>query len=324
MRLHSSSLQTEVVERFRRRLGQLSLSPHPLLLEALRELDPLFDTQRGEDSRGHSERLGVGLDGRLVSCLCNQEQMLSPNFRIWLEAMRQNPDRMHRKHWEWAYIAQALHERAMLSPGRKGLGFAVGQEPLTALFCSKGCQILATDVELNLASGAGWVATGQHADSLAALNKLQLVEPQRLQDLASFRVVDMRAIPKDLGQFDFLWSACAFEHLGNLEAGMEFVLRSFELLQPGGVAVHTTEFNMDSDWTTIGVGSDSIFRRCDLERIAKEIRSRGGRVQLDFREGDLPADQYVDRPPFKGEVHLRLELFGYRCTSFGLILEKPV
>lgn len=323
MRLQPNAFGKESIDRFRVRLGGLGVPMHRPLLDAFRELEPLAMEGRVDDSSSLSERLGIGSDGLLASCMCNQEQMLSPDFRRWMLAMRQDPGHMHRKQWEWAFVAQALHERGMLVPGRRGMGFAVGQEPLTSLFCAWGCRILATDVEAEHASGAGWVATGQHAESLAALNKLGLADPQVLRELASFRAVDMRAIPDDLGRVDFLWSACAFEHLGDLRAGMDFVSRSFDLLEPGGVAVHTTEFNLDSDWTTIGVGSDAVYRRCDLEEIARGVRAKGGRVRLDFREGNLPADLHVDQPPFKQDIHLRLELFGYRCTSFGLILERP-
>ncbi|HNY32828.1 MAG TPA: class I SAM-dependent methyltransferase [Fibrobacteria bacterium] len=320
MRLQPTFSQLESIESFRRRIGLLSIPCHPPLVEAFRELDPLLGPRVASPAASPS---GVDEGRRLTSCLCNQVQLQSEDFRNWLLAMRQNPDHLHRKHWEWAFIAQALAERGKLRAGVEGMGFAVGQEPLTSLFCARGCRILATDAQADLASGAGWVATGQHADSLAALNKLGLVDEATLKELASFRVVDMRDIPPDLSPVDFLWSACAFEHLGNLEEGIRFVLRSFDLLKPGGVAVHTTEYNMDSEWTTIGCGSDSIFRRGDLERIAQEIRGKGGKVRLDFTEGTLPGDLHVDRPPFRGDVHLRLELFGYRCTSFGLILEKP-
>lgn len=47
-------------------------------------------------------------------------------------------ERLNRKIWEWCYVAEALSERGMLLPGRRGLGFAVGQEPLVALFASAG------------------------------------------------------------------------------------------------------------------------------------------------------------------------------------------
>lgn len=176
---------------------------------------------------------------------------------------------MHRNNWEWAFVVQALHEREMLGSGRRGLGFAAGQEPLASLFSAAGCEVLATDMGADLAAEAGWVKTGQHASSLDNLFR------QRV----ALSPVDMRKIPRDLRGFDFHWSACAFEHLGSLQAGKEFVWNSFDLLAPGGVAVHTTEYNMDRDWGTVGAGNDVIFRRADLEEITKGITDHGGRVE---------------------------------------------
>ena len=46
-----------------------------------------------------------------------------------------------------AGIAQALYERGKLKPGSRGLGFAVGKEPLSDLFASFGCDVVATDLE---------------------------------------------------------------------------------------------------------------------------------------------------------------------------------
>jgi hypothetical protein len=37
--------------------------------------------------------------------------------------------------------------------------------------------------------------------------------------LVDFDVADMNAMPDTLGQFDFVWSACAFEHLGSIRQG---------------------------------------------------------------------------------------------------------
>lgn len=49
-------------------------------------------------------------DEPLRSCLCSQAQLQSARFSVWAERMGEEP-RMHRKQWEFCYIAQALHER---------------------------------------------------------------------------------------------------------------------------------------------------------------------------------------------------------------------
>jgi len=92
---------------------------------------------------------------RLKSCMCTQAQLESATFRRWVDRLREEFLLM-RKLWEWAFILQALEERGMLQPGRRGLRFAVGQEPLAALFASYGCTIVATDLGSESPESASW------------------------------------------------------------------------------------------------------------------------------------------------------------------------
>src|SRR6516162_10212999 len=106
---------------------------------------------------------------RLKSCLCTQAQVESETFRQWAQRIRE-PHQVDRKLWEFCFIAQALSERGMLQPGRRGLGFAVGREPLPALFASYGCEVVATDLDPERAREKNWVDTGQHAANAEVLN----------------------------------------------------------------------------------------------------------------------------------------------------------
>lgn len=229
---------------------------------------------------------------------------------------------MHRKQWEFAYIAQALHERGLLRAGSRGLGFAVGREPLPSLFASHGCEIVASDWEEQAAGAAGWVETNQHASDKAMLNERGLCPPDDFQKLVQFRVVDMNRIPGDLKDFDFVWSSCSLEHLGSLEHGEQFIYNAMKCLKPGGVAVHTTEFNVSSNQFTIHRGESVLFRRRDIERAAGTLLADGHHVEVDFTDGDLPLDRVVDLPPYHEEPHLKLLISRYVSTSLGLIIEK--
>jgi hypothetical protein len=236
--------------------------------------------------------------------------------------MYERPLHMHRKIWEFCFIAQALHERGMLGPGRRGLGFAVGQEPLPALFARLGCEIVATDLATDAAAAAGWTQSGQHASSLEDLNRKMICDPELFRQRVGFRFVDMRALPGDLGSYDFAWSACSLEHLGSLPLGEQFILDSLKYLKPGGVAVHTTDYNLHSNTDTVTEGPEVIYRMCDLQAIAAKLRRKGYQIALDFRKGDLPFDQIVDVPPHNINAHLTLLSQGYVVTSFGLIIES--
>jgi SAM-dependent methyltransferase len=181
---------------------------------------------------------------------CSQVQLETPVFQAWLERMGESHLAMHRKGWEHAYIAQALAERDLLRPGRRGLGFAVGREGLPALFANLGCDVMATDLSPDDTTSAQWAETGQHASGVDAVNFRGIVAPEVLRSRVSFRAVDMRAIPADLRGFDFVWSSCSLEHLGTIGRGLRFILDALECVRPGGFAVHTTEFNLSSNrWT---------------------------------------------------------------------------
>jgi 2-polyprenyl-3-methyl-5-hydroxy-6-metoxy-1,4-benzoquinol methylase len=230
----------------------------------------------------------------------------------------------HRKIWEHIYIVQALYERNYLSSNKRGLGFAVGLEPLSALFAKFGCQIVATDLNVN--DALGWLQTNQHSNNnLLALNRNGICPSELFTERVSFRNVDMNAIPDDLTDFDFCWSSCAFEHLGSIEKGLTFVLNAMKTLKPGGIAIHTTEYNLQSDEQTIDNSpAFVIFRKQDILKLVQELTTRGHSVlPLDFSAGDGVVDKFVDLPPyFRKKMHLKLWLEGYVSTSIGLIIRK--
>jgi len=267
----------------------------------------------------------------LVSQMCTYESLNSPALRYWSDRLRPawDPDgsdprsvMVHRKMWEWLFISEALAERGMLGPGRRGCGFGVGREPLVALFASLGCRLVATDLEPDRAMAAGWTDTGnEYAGDLARLNDHNLCDERSFLDRVSYRYVDMTEIPDDLVGFDFTWSSCALEHLGSLAAGVDFVIAQMRCLSPGGVAVHTTELNVSSDDETVESGATVLYRRRDIVALADRLRRLGYRITLDLTGGDSPADEHVDLPPYS-DTHLRTRLGEHTTTSVALIIER--
>jgi hypothetical protein len=260
---------------------------------------------------------------RRRSELCKQADFSLDAYRYWSSALGLVPA-LHRKHWEFFYLCQALYERELLELGRTGLGFGVGREPLPALFASRGCNIVATDQAPDDAVRAGWQGTGQHADGLAALERPDICASAAFRERVSFEIADMNDIPAYLNdRFDFCWSACCLEHLGSLEHGLRFIENSINTLKLGGIAVHTTEFNLTSDLATLESRDLSIYRRCDIEALAKRLERAGHHVEpLDFTRGNTLSDGYVDLPPYHNEPHLRLRIGDYDCTSLGLIITR--
>lgn len=264
----------------------------------------------------------VGDRGKRISELCKAKDWRTDWFKRWLTELRE-PARFHRKQWEFIYVMQALWERRCIGRDKKGLVFAVGSEPGPSVFANYGCDILATDIFPEIGVEKGWTHADQLCFGLDSLNKRGLADDITFRRHVHYRPVDMNSIPSDLKNFDFNWSSCSFEHLGNISKGLNFLQRQLKTLKPGGWAVHTTEFNISSNEETLDNADTVIFRMRDLEELARELRSQGHFVeQLDYSLGGLPEDFEVALPPYEDEVHLKLQLNEYVVSSIGIIIQK--
>ena len=130
-------------------------------------------------------------------------------FRTMVQVQRDKSNRQFQHHtagealFRRQQASQALHERGMLRPGSRGLGFGVGREPLLALFASLGCEIVATDLPTEEAHKGCWVDGVQHAGSLEGLNGRGICSPEEFREKVSFRFVDMRKLLDDLRDVRF-------------------------------------------------------------------------------------------------------------------------
>lgn len=252
---------------------------------------------------------------------CSTADFFHPRYAE-ICAMFKQPTWFHRKIWEWVYVIHKLQAAGMLNHGMRGIGFGVGQEKLPALFASFGASVVATDAPLEI--GAHWNSSKEYSDSLEKLRFPEIVSNEIFDQNVSFRQCDMRAIDDDLTGFDFTWSSCCFEHLGSLEAGIQFVIDSVEkTLKVGGVACHTTEFNLSSDEYTMERGETVIYRRKDMLDLVERLRSLGHEVEPFAIAPDSHfMDYYVDVPPYSHEPHLKLKIGEFVATSVGILVKK--
>jgi hypothetical protein len=278
----------------------------------------------------------IPAEGRLRSMVCKRADWDMAWFTRWAgyftsatpagAAYHGPVPKYHRKIWEWCVITQALSEAGMLAPGKQGCGFAVGREPLASLFASLGSTVLATDIAADDASALAWSSTGQHAPSLDALYCPDIIDRATFDTRVRFKPQDMRDLsPDQLGTFDFIWSSCSLEHLGSLEEGWQYVLRSTELLRPGGIAVHTTEFNISSENNTLFDGGSVIYRLKDISNLGHRLRLIGCGIEpFDDFPGVHQDDLEYDYMPYyeNGRQHIKLLLGGFVTTSCLIIIRK--
>jgi hypothetical protein len=133
----------------------------------------------------------------------------------------------------------------------------------------------------------------------------------------------MNNVDPNLTGFDFCWSSCALEHLGSLRAGMDFIIRSIETLRPGGIAIHTTEYNVESDDETLDNNWTVLYRRMDMNVLQAELTALGHTMEP-FTVAPVlgPMDVHVDMPPYLHNPHLKLLLEGHVTTSCGIIVRR--
>ena len=271
----------------------------------------------------------------LRSKASTQADLESQWAAYWLAQLK-IPRIFHRKLWELAFVLQALWERGMIEPGRRGLGFGCGHEPIPSYLASRGVALTVTDIEPEQARSKGWIESDQHSTTIDSLYMPHLIDRETFNRQVVLRYVDMNAIPAALKDYDFCWSICALEHLGSIANGLSFIRNSLSTLRVGGVAIHTTEFNFLDDNQTIDNWPTVLFQRRHFTSLAAELRLEGHDVaELDFRVGDKPLDKFIDVPPFahdlpqpiasewgRSAAHLKISIDGFASTCFGLIITK--
>lgn len=281
---------------------------------------------------------------------CTQEDMESNWFAWWCQELNLAPI-AHRKLWEYAWILQELHASNLLVGGERGVGFGCGEEPLPSYLAARGSELLVTDLAPDREESKVWREAGQHGASRDSMFDERLISRELFDSRVSHRYADMNDIPSDIRGYDFCWSVCAFEHLGSIEAGLKFVENSVATLRPGGVALHTTEFNYMSDDETVEEGGTVLFRRSDFEELAERLVARGCKIKsINFDVGDKPIDRYIDIPPYHLHEAVRMSVFGslqgvypkqlrrafdsppshlklmieqFPTTCFGIVVEAP-
>lgn len=267
---------------------------------------------------GHSPSLD-----NVVSQCATYDQVTSGLFKEWCNRLLL-PAYPNRKTWEFIYICEALKQNGFIQKGMKGVGFGVGKDPIVSYFVQEGMTILATDLFFDAAKENGWVDTNQYSKNILNLNERGLVSDKQILDNVKFEEVDMNDIPKGIENYDFCWSACAFEHLGSIERGLDFVVNSLDCVRPGGIVVHTTEFNVSSNDETVDNEGTVLFRRKDIEKLAERVRSLGHEIKLNFNTGGSNFDRTYDVPPYSDYTHLKLKIDKFVSTSIGIIIKKKI
>ena len=255
---------------------------------------------------------------RLGGLVCLQQSFYDKNYKRIAEDYLKQEVYFHRKEWEFVYIIRMLELGGKIGWGNKGLGFGCGFERLVPGLVSKGLDLVVTDLE-----NSGWEFDEGGWDLY--FENPQVCSQEDFKSKVKLDNVDMTLIPSKYlqSEFDFIWSSCSLEHLGGLLPGLDFVIKSLPALKVGGLAIHTTEFNVGSGNKTLDDSHSSIYRQIDFEWLELHLISLGCKLYpIDYRLGQMEYDLDVDHQPFRPEGHIKLRVEDYVCSSIGFAIEK--
>lgn len=239
----------------------------------------------------------------------------------------------HRKQWEYVFLLKILDETLLSEApiGKKAIGFAVGLEPTVAYLASQNVTVTATDLAQDHPNAKQWNASNQlMGTSLKELNDRDIATQHQMDTYVAQENIDMNYVERSSawnhrGSFDLVWSICAVEHVGSIRQGLEFMIKSLELLKPGGIAVHTTEFNLKSTLETSDHTTTVQYRKRDIDALYECSINMGYEVHRPCYDiGNGTYVNQVDMPPYQHNPHLLLEFNGYVGTCFGIAIHKPL
>lgn len=234
----------------------------------------------------------------------------------------------YRKLWEWAYVLHLAELNGVLAPGRRAIGFGVGREPLPGVIASRGVEVLATDQAPELSTE--WAATSQHMGTIEEMERAAR-DAGAPNGMVRGRYVDMTDVPDDVGTFHLVWSCGSLEHLGSPRAGLDFVLRTLDLLEPGGIAVHTTELDLVPQDVSVDYGHLAGYQPHELADFVEEVRARGFEMDGNWYVClDTPEDRWISElengisdVDLHRRVHLKVAVVDSVFTSVGLAARRP-
>ena len=265
-----------------------------------------------------------------LSKLCDAADWFDAEFdRIIRHELEEEP-RLHRKQWEFAQIFRTLQALGLLSATSRGLSMGGGEERLLYAVARRVGHLTVTDL---YESSSPWdgARTNNPDYSLKAAAPFAI----DLSRLTAKRM-DMRALEFDDASFDFCYSSCAIEHIGEFDDFLRHLREVWRVLKDDGVYVLTTEFHYGDD--VIAMPGNYYFSSGGLDELVRAasfmvVGDMSGAVWPHALNRPLPAN-LSDLCPESGRglagmfvqsaPHVQLLVGGLPFTSISLVLTKSV
>ena len=199
-----------------------------------------------------------------LSKICDAADWFDTEFNSIILNELKEPPRFHRKQWEFAMIFLALKKLGFLNENMKGLSLGGGNERVLYSIAQHVKELIVTDL---YNENTTWdCAKTTDPNQYIEASKPFEVDLSKIKALA----MDMRYLDFEDNTFDFCYSSCAIEHIGDFDDFVKHLDEVYRVLKEDGVYVFTTELNFGSD--TVKDQNNYIFTSSFLNEIFNSIK----------------------------------------------------
>jgi SAM-dependent methyltransferase len=175
------------------------------------------------------------LNMKSLSKLCDAADWFDPEVDEIIRVELREPARLHRKQWEFALIFLVLRRLGLVRPDTVGLSLGGGTERLLYSLAHHIKHMTVTDL---YDPNTTWdCARTENPDEFVRSQKPFDVDDSKYHALR----MDMRSLDFPDRSFDFCYSSCAIEHIGDDADFIRHFNEVARVLKHDGVYVLTTE-----------------------------------------------------------------------------------
>lgn len=263
-----------------------------------------------------------------TSKICDAADWFDSELQEVIENELQESARLHRKQWEFAMIFLTLKKLGLLKSDKMGLSLGGGNERVLYSIARHIKKLVVTDLYDDHTS---WdCARTSDPNEFIRTSKPFPIDDEKIQALR----MDMRYLDFDDSSFDFCYSSCAIEHIGEDKDFIQHFNEVNRVLKNGGIYVLTTELQFGEQ--IIPDSNNYVFTRKYLSELISESNLEpvsDVNVELSRNEINYPFPSNIENVAFNGENSISEKIFSHfphtillrgnlPFTSVLLILKK--
>jgi len=241
-----------------------------------------------------------------TSKICDAADWFEPEVKMIIEKELREPAKLHRKQWEFAMIFLTLKKFDLLNNQKLGLSLGGGNERILYSIAHHIRKLIVTDL---YDENTSWdCARTTDPDEFIKSCKPFPVNDEKLQAMR----MDMRSLEFEDNKFDFCYSSCAIEHIGDYQDFLQHLNEVNRVLKESGVYIFTTELQFGEK--TICDPNNFVFSKDYLSKLISESDMEvvsDVNAELTNNQINYPFPSNIRNLAFLGNNYINDQLFNY-------------